>query len=127
MIECHPRMGDIDLFPTLDILCGIIETYQGNKYDWSNIELKQTYYFPVWIQTKDKSKDLYDFVENNLVTKYMYDKNLFEVGYEHENLAMLSKHSRIMYFTCGEKSYGDKIINEIDNVIQDKFNVKVSR
>ena len=48
IIEAHLRMGDIDQFPTFDVLKGIIETYQEKEYNWTKINLSKVYFFPIW-------------------------------------------------------------------------------
>lgn len=108
MIECHLRMGDIDKFPTLKILKGIIKNYSNKKYKkWLKIKYQQIYIFPIWYN--NPKKEIYD------CAKYIMENNkfdIFEYGIDDEYLCKPGLDSRIMWFVCSDKDYGN-ILKEI--------------
>jgi hypothetical protein len=122
IIECHLRMGDIDIFPTHDILNGIIATYQNQKYDWDKINVKEVYFIPLWIEGKYTEK-LRKFLKKKIEQKLGENKYIHEYGIDETTLCGPSKCKRILHFTCSDKNYGFSILNSIKNIIKDNFNV----
>lgn len=108
MIECHLRMGDIDLFPTLKILKGIIKNYDDKKYKkWSKIKYQQIYMFPVWFP--NPTKEIYDCANN------FKNKKVLEYGIDEDYLCKPgnTEERRIMWFTCYNKKFGKKLRNSL--------------
>ena len=100
--------GDIDKFPTLKILKGIIKNYSNKKYKkWLKIKYQQIYIFPIWYN--NPKKEIYD------CAKYIMENNkfdIFEYGIDDEYLCKPGLDSRIMWFVCSDKDYGN-ILKEI--------------
>ena len=122
MIECHLRMGDIDLFPTLDILNGIIHVYNNNKYDW-NINLKDVYFFPIWF-SKNEIYDEYNtefqqLAKDKLDELLINNDNIYEFNFDNPTLSGPSSEKRIMWFTCGDKQYGELFKDSICKTLFD--------
>jgi hypothetical protein len=123
IIECHLRMGDIDIFPTIKLLEGIIATYQGLSFDW-NIELPQTYFCPFWVyeNTSEEvqefcTQEIYPLLENN---NYIYD---FDI----DNLTMASpgKYKRLLWISCGDLNYAKLLFESIRNIIKEKYKIEI--
>jgi len=104
MIECHLRMGDIDKFPTLKILKGIIKNYDNKKYkNWSKIKYQQIYMFPIWFP--NPSKEIYKHARN-----FKYKKVLeYEIDEDYLCKPGESDERRIMWFTCMDYKFGKEM------------------
>lgn len=110
IIECHLRMGDIDIFPTLDILKGIIATYKKQKYDW-NIKLEKIYFYPVW--DNNYGNAVYEYLEQNVATLLENNNYIHNFGIDSSSLANPPNNKRLMWFTCSHKDYADNILQSI--------------
>jgi hypothetical protein len=107
IIECHLRMGDIDQFPTLDLLKGVIATYQKKKYDWDKIKLDKIYFFPIWSDIKNDH--IYNYLEKEISPLLENNKNIYDFKIDSPDLATPCHMKRIMWFTCNDKSYGKEV------------------
>lgn len=111
MIECHLRMGDIDIFPTLDILKGIIATYKNKEYKW-DIKCGKIYFYPIWTQSKED--DEYKFAKKYIVPLLMKNKYIHDFYIDSATLSSPSdKYRRLMWFTCSYKDYADQLRSSI--------------
>ena len=113
IIECHLRMGDIDIFPTLDILKGIIATYKNQEYDW-NIDYTKVYFYPVWTSRKDAIE--YEYVKKYIGPMLIKNKYIHDFNIDSCTLSSpTDKYRRLMWFTCSYKNYADKLRLSIYN------------
>jgi hypothetical protein len=112
MIECHLRMGDIDQFPTLKILQGIIATYQNKDYDW-DIKLDKIYFFPIWGDT-----DVRDILKERITPKLEYNEYVCDFDIDDPSLASPSDEIRVMWLTCGDYDYGLSLVKSIEDIIK---------
>lgn len=115
IIEVHLRMGDIDAFPTFDILKGIIETYNGNKYNWNNIILDPVYFFPLWMDADDTShKKIKHYIEKNIEPILKKNQYVHEYHIDSTTLARPNgNRRRIMSFCCSYKEYGVLLLKNL--------------
>lgn len=120
IIECHLRMGDIDQFPTFDILKGIIATYMEKKYDWSKVKLDKLYFFPVWSDIVDDDS-IYDYLREDIAPLLEKNKNVCDFQIDYPDLATPCQMKRIMWFTCGDKEYANKIRDSINEILFNEF------
>lgn len=117
IIECHLRLGDIDLFPTLDILKGVIKTYNHEDYDWNIIKLDKIYFFPVWLKKNKFNKKKKRHIKTSVNPLLKYNQYIYEYGFDQIGLASPSDNNRVMWFTCGDKDYGENIRDSIMKII----------
>ncbi len=111
MIECHLRIGDIDCFPTLNILKGIVATYEGKEYDW-NVKLDKVYFYPVW--SSNEYEDECEYIKKNIVP--MLKNNKYIHDYDVDDVSLGSPSAtckRLMWFTCSYKEYSDQLRKSI--------------
>ena len=116
IIEAHLRIGDIDCFPTLDILKGIIATYQKKEYNWDGIKLEKVFFFPVW--HKEHNDNIYQYLEEKIAP--LLDNTVYVHDYDIDNTSLSSpssNHKRVMWFTCSYKEYGESIRKSINEKI----------
>ena len=118
IIEAHLRFGDIDTFPTLSILKGIIATYKGFEYNWSNVRVSKVYLFPVWYDTftnlvNSMTKnliisidDILEYLENSVKVTLSSNEFIYECDVDDKTLAGPSDTKRLMWFTCGNLEFG---------------------
>lgn len=121
IIECHLRMGDIDIFPTLDILKGVIALYQNQEYNW-NIQLPKVYFCPFWVlDNTDQSVQKYveEFItpllENN---EYIHDFEINDL-----TMAGPGNFKRLLWVSCSDLDYVESIFISIRKIINNKFNL----
>lgn len=115
IIEVHLRMGDIDVFPTLDILKGIIAVYENRLYDWSNIVLPKVFFFPVW-NFNNLNKKVYEYLKKNIAPLLLHNQCVHDVTIDSSSLANPSSdqsHKRLMHFTCSNYDFGFYLRNSI--------------
>lgn len=121
IIECHLRMGDVDQIPTLAILQGIIAVYQGLPYDWSDVRVQKTYFFPVWSKKWDPQVGC-KFLKEEMPN--LLDHNPHILDYEIDDPTMASpteQEKRLMWLTCEDKNFGYQIREGIYKVINQKI------
>jgi hypothetical protein len=125
IIECHLRMGDIDIFPTTKLLEGVISTYQGLTFDW-NINLPDTYFCPFWVY-EDIQDDVQEFCINEI--KPLLETNEYIYDFDIDNLTMASpgKYKRLLWISCGHLNYAKLIFTSIKNIIEDKFKIDLPK
>ncbi len=117
-------MGDIDQFPTFDILKGIIATYMEKKYDWSKIKLDTVYFFPVWSDIVDNN-NVYDYLREEIGPLLEKNKNVCDYQIDYPDLATPnSQMKRLMWFTCGDKEYANKIRESINEMLFNEFTTR---
>nr|QBK89388.1 MAG: hypothetical protein LCMiAC02_04830 [Mimivirus LCMiAC02] len=122
MIEGHLRMGDIDCFPTLEILKGIIATYKKEEYNW-DIKVDKVFFYPVWGKEAEEAEDddVYEYMKKDIVP--LLEKNIYihDYGVDDEGLSSPSdKFRRLMWFTCSYKEFGERIRELIYERIQNR-------
>lgn len=117
IIECHLRMGDIDLFLSDKLKEGITAVYDGKEYDFSKVKLERIYLFPIWGDENDWNK--YDKINKKLTKLLETHKNIIQYHIDSPQLANpLDKH-RLLWFTTNDKEKGQKIIRRIYRKIND--------
>ncbi len=119
IIEAHLRMGELDQFPTFDILKGLIATYQEKEYDW-DIKLDKVYFFPVWSRDH-KGEDVTEYLRKEIVPMLEKNKYIYDFEIDNPHLATPCDERRLMWFTCGHKEYGESVRESITNKIKDEF------
>ena len=117
IIECHLRMGDIDKFPILEILKGIIKVYEkdGLNYDWSKINVCKLFFFPIWIKKDVVDKKLFKFLKKKISPLLEKNQYICEYEIDDDSLATPCQEKRVMWFTTYAKEYGDEIKKSIFN------------
>lgn len=116
MIECHLRMGDIDLFPTFDILKGVIKTYKEENYDWEKIEYPKIYMCPYWYS--EYPEKLYNFCKKNI--EPLLENNINIHDYEIDNYTLASPcetSKRLLYIVVSNLEYAKMIFKSISDII----------
>jgi len=125
IIECHLRMGDIDQFPTLDLLRGVIQLYQGIDYEWDKLKLEKIYFFPIWGKEKT-SRRVFKYLDRYIIDKLENSSNIHESKVDNPTLGHPKGCQRLMWFTCSDKNYGKNMVKSILNDINDVFSSKRS-
>jgi hypothetical protein len=116
IIECHLRMGDIDQFPTLELLNGVIETYAGNTFDWSIIILGKVFFVPVW-SNGDPDLELYTYLKK--IISPLLEKNIYICDYDIDKYGLASPcdDKRLLWFTCCNFERGNIIRHQIYHIV----------
>jgi hypothetical protein len=118
MIECHLRMGDIDIFPTNDILNGVIAIYQNKKYDWNKIKVDTVYFFPLWIKNK-YTKKLYNFLKSKVDPLLKQNQSIHEFDIDETTLCGPNNCKRVLHFTCSDKQMAFDLLESIRKFIKE--------
>lgn len=122
IIEAHLRMGDIDLFPTLEILKGIIETYKENEYDWPK-KLDKVFFFPLWMQISEKNhKRIKKYLIKHIEKQLSKNPHLYNFNIDNTSLACPKEdRKRLLSFSCCNKKYGKLLLKKIKKDITKKI------
>lgn len=121
IIECHLRMGDIDLFPTYDILKGIISAYKKEIYDWSKIITEKIYFIPFW--GKDNTpKEVFNYIKDKVLPKFEKISKIHEYELDEMSSGHPSDYRRLFWISCSDLDYGKSILRKIKLELQSKFN-----
>ncbi len=115
IIEAHLRMGDIFLFPDMDLHEGIIQNYKGNKYDWSEITLNPLYFFPFWAPD-NISEDMFLIVKD-VLGQFMIDEkengNILQYEFDEYSMGGPNGWKRLLWFSTEDKQHGFDLRNLI--------------
>jgi hypothetical protein len=122
IIECHLRMGDIDIIPTLAILRGIINTYQKLEYDWSVVKVTKSYFIPLWGDV-DVSNKVFKYI-NKKIVPLLNDDKIHDYNIDSDSLAHPQNYRRLLWITCSDLDYGKGIMRSIKKKLNKKFKSK---
>lgn len=125
MIECHLRMGDIDIFPTFDILKGVIAIFEGKEYDWSIVNTDPVYFIPLWIKS-NYTQELYNYLKDNILPLLSQNSHIHDCDIDGTHLSGPGKCKRILNFTCSNKEFADCVLDEIKKKIKNHCNITLN-
>lgn len=119
IIEGHLRTGDIFLMEDINIMKGISEAYKGNDFDWSIVEYKPIYFFPVWAYDS-QNEELYDILYELVKPILRHDDNIIDFEIDDPKMANPENSRRLLWFSSKEKEYGIDIREQIYELLEEK-------
>ena len=125
IIECHLRMGDLDLFPNLDLFRGIIQVYKNKPYSFHNNLIPKLFFIPMWIK-KDAPSSIFSYVQDNMISSISSLPFVIDAEVDDPTLGGPGDFKRLLWISTHDFAQGKSFLRSLKKDLLCHFDIYIS-